>query len=100
MVWSSMLMGYFFKDKLFFQGEEMQPIPLTEEWLSKFGFIKEVIIEDGITYNHYYNGNPIELYGYDAQIYFDKGWDTELKYVHQLQNLNFALTGNELNIKP
>jgi len=60
------------------------PIPLTEEWLLKFGF----------TENSYYNlkstGGTDYIFGYKKQNY------TSLRYVHQLQNLYFALTGEEL----
>jgi len=67
----------------------VKPIPLTEEWLLKFGF-KSV------------NGYPFKmLCGYIKirnGIWFFKYYnlDIELKYVHQLQNLYFALIGEEL----
>ena len=73
----------------------MKPIPLTEEWLLKFGFNKISGWDD-------YKGwikDDVELecdcYGFDFINYLDKGVD----YVHQLQNLYFALTNNELTIK-
>ena len=78
----------------------LNPIPLTEEWLLKFGIdftsekdyyylaftIKDLLFEtassmDGFTYN-LSCGNQINI-----------------KHVHQLQNLYFALTGEELTIK-
>ena len=70
-------------------GNNFKPIPLTEEWLLKFGFerngkkltfwkIDLVEDEEGI-------------FSFDeSRIYID------IKYVHQLQNLYFALTGEEL----
>ncbi len=73
-------------------GGDLQPIPLTEEWLLKFGFdrngkkltfwkIDLVEDEEGI-------------FSFDeSRIYID------VKYVHQLQNLYFALVGEELTIK-
>ena len=71
----------------------LEPIPLTEDWLLKFGFEKK--------YNEYYLGDIIiceEIndfkFGYD--FYEDI---LELKHVHQLQNLYHALTGEELTIK-
>ena len=67
-----------------------EPIPLTEDWLLKFGFEKK--------YNEYYLGDIIiceEIndfkFGYD--FYEDI---LELKHVHQLQNLYYALTEKEL----
>ena len=63
------------------------PIPLTEEWLVKFGFVKNIDCEG-------YNLNGlIFLNGYltDSQ-------RKPLQYVHQLQNLYFCLTGEELSL--
>ena len=95
------------KDEIFFKcGDsglinEIEPIPLTEEWLLRFGFEKIIgkidiyekgrlriwlgligqslcyLIEEDTTSAHYIP-NSIE-------------------YVHQIQNLYFALFGEELN---
>jgi hypothetical protein len=78
----------------------IKPIPLTEEWLLKFGLdytsekdyyylaftIKDLLFEtassmDGFTYN-LSCGNQINI-----------------KHVHQLQNIYFCLCGEELTIK-
>lgn len=90
-----------------------KPVPLTEEWLVKFGFKKElssskdyfnfILNDDYRVYENdgSWNISLVFLGGYDGDTtepsshYFIK----ELLYVHQLQNLYFALTGNELNIK-
>lgn len=68
-----------------------RPIPLTEEWLLKFGFEKVgfQFIKDDIELfpirDLYYRANfPIK---------------SDIKYVNQLQNLYFALTGEELKLK-
>jgi hypothetical protein len=80
---------------------EYEPIPLTEEWLLKFGFTYGrddlVYHKEGfnITDNTIIEGDYY-LACYDAQ--FDD-WDAmghAFQYVHQLQNLYFALTGEEL----
>ena len=64
----------------------IKPIPLTEEWLLKFGLMS-IKTELGF----WNNGDAIYFsYGFEKSI--------ELKYVHQLQNLYFALTGEELTI--
>ena len=76
-----------------------QPIPLTEEWLLKFGFKK--LNDDTFYYtdvklkiNQLKKGST----GYDKYIYF-KGLPIKpIHSVHQLQNLYFALTGEELTI--
>jgi hypothetical protein len=69
-------------------------IPLTEDWLVKFGFEK-------VSGWDYYKGwikDYVELecdcYGFDYVNNIDK----EVKHVHQLQNLYFALTGEELEL--
>jgi hypothetical protein len=78
-------------------------IPLTEEWLLKFGFKKER--------KSYLKGVHQELFSGLMELTFDRllqKWVfsvgkykdiTRLQYVHQLQNLYFALTGEELEIK-
>ncbi|MDV3882965.1 hypothetical protein CMU04_06490 [Elizabethkingia anophelis] len=67
------------------------PIPLTEEWLLKFGFE----IDNGWFKIGYLKLLPIRDLYYRAIVPITK----DIKYVHQLQNLYFALTGEELTIK-
>ena len=67
-----------------------KPIPLTEEWLLKFGY-------DLITENHYAVLGHL-IWKVENRFYCDKN-GMQLKYVHQLQNLYFALTNKELEIK-
>lgn len=66
---------------------DLSPIPLTEEWLIKFGF---EIKNYSYTNSHYVKGK----FGFDLTTFEYKG--IKLKYVHQLQNLFFALTCEEL----
>jgi hypothetical protein len=89
------------KDKILI---DFQPIPLTEEWLEKFGF-----------YSKYKSCNNMwNILGFDIQQISDEDDDGnkipqeqvfyyqyryDIKHVHQLQNLYFALTGEELTIK-
>jgi len=81
--------------------EDFNPIQLTEEWLLKFGF-KLLCRKDNNGYNEtlFYMGKT----GY-LLIQLDEGWGckflqgNKLKHVHQLQNLYFALTGEELKIE-
>jgi hypothetical protein len=74
---------------------QVKPIPLTEEWLLKFGFERSGL----------YNVKD-EVYVYDEYGLTDTGFEyrfnytqIKLKYVNQLQNLYFALTGKELTFK-
>lgn len=100
-------------------GDWMSPIPLTEEWLSKFGLkgtstegistfddienesgdtywwekrIKRSITNDGFSFT-------IVRWGIDGEFTFSNHLlRVRVKHVHQLQNLYFALTGEELTI--
>jgi len=75
-----------------------KPIPLTEEWLDKFGF-KVNDCENYQTEYKYQLNNPfIILDRKDGYFYID-ATNLEIKYVHQIQNLYFALIGEELEIK-
>lgn len=83
---------------------DLQPIPLTEEWLFNFGFeVQETseslkgfgrddidyIFLSGITENK----NMILIWSIKLN-----GVLTHVEHVHQLQNLYFALTGEELTL--
>jgi len=81
-----------------------KPIPLTDEWLIKFGFeFNEVC--DSLQHSI---GENFKWFHYDlasATVTMQEMDDGELfhltehiNYVHQLQNLYFALSGEELII--
>jgi hypothetical protein len=80
--------------------KDISPIPLTEKWFIKFGFDRDC---SGI----FYHDKLMKLYfekPYEEASHFlvKSSWDGELtsvKYVHQLQNLFFALTGEELKME-
>jgi len=75
--------------------ENYTPIPLTEQWLKDFGFKQDtnwlikwsgelkfrMCVEDKNVWTYIYHDGYIEV---------------DIKYVHQLQNLYFALTKKEL----
>lgn len=75
-----------------------EEIPLTEEWLLKFGF------EKGNEQTDYFSKTKYNLITKDSlTFYFYPAWKgienknfKHIKYVHQLQNLYFVLTGIEL----
>ena len=99
-----------------------EPIPLTEEWLLKFGFenwgLGSLFNNEYESYNRYVLFNVLDgtsnfeihyiksTYGntedYQFVISCDEderlNWGSDIKHVHQLQNLYFALTGKELEI--
>lgn len=86
--------------------DALQPIPLTEDWLLRFGFDKETRVGENKYYkDRYLIENGISQFfdnGYSFRITTDNQNSTHaasVKYVHQLQNLYFALTGTELELK-
>lgn len=116
---------YFYKDNLYpdiFELEDFvdldsgnveiydwKPIPLTEEWLVKFGLNKKNYkYWTGYFFKHLNTTNNLSV---DVAIkskrfslckYYEKKHSDiillDLLYVHQLQNLYFCLTGEELTI--
>ena len=75
-----------------------RPIPLTEEWLLKFGFDLD-IEDDGFQKGKYKVSVSDEGCLFFIYIGYYPEEIAEFKYVHQLQNLYFALTSEELEIK-
>jgi hypothetical protein len=96
-------------------GWEIEPIPLTEEWLLRFGFERSECGKICVK-KYYLNRVPEKEYSIELMIFSDhiSCWVSSLElesnyveeimtkpihYLHQLQNLYFALTGEELTIK-
>ena len=95
------------------ENHNAHPVPLTPEWLSKMGFFEQnpqqinpferhdpiySIGEDNdwsVKFVHCSYGGTIEDY-----IVFYQSFDSirTIRYVHELQNLYFAITGEELII--
>lgn len=95
--------------------DNFEPIPLTEEWLIKFGFEKVIYDTDETGYGtdyeldikgvgciSYSDDFSCALFGSKEssknELGFLPNWDN-CKHVHSLQNLYFALVGEELKIK-
>lgn len=81
---------------------QVKPIPLTEDWLVKFGFKKSKERNDFFRFKKIIAIIDIDD---DVSFYFNdmSNSNTYLgirKYVHQLQNLVYALIGEELKINP
>jgi hypothetical protein len=93
-----------------------KPIQLTEEWLLKFGFelydYEPSEEEDDFIFKDYKKSLDGKTFYYTICECPYNEWDfgikltwaeqallSRIKYVHQLQNLYFALTGEELEIK-
>lgn len=90
-----------------YHGNSAVSIPLTEEWLIKFGFLKHKNWDMGadsydLSYKDIYFSHAIRL----AKISFKQNllsndWISlpNYKHVHQLQNLYWCLVGTELLTK-
>lgn len=85
------------------ESTDYRPIPLTEEWLLKFDEMKKFGSTIYIPIMNLKAEIHFEIYGNEivstiksdfANLILDR-----IKYVHQLQNLYFALSGTELNNK-
>lgn len=73
---------------------DIEPIPLTETWLLEFGFKTQGIRISKDWFYLWYDDKKIVFAL--AEIQEETGAYLVMKYVHQLQNLYFALTGEEL----
>lgn len=73
--------------------ETYKSIPLTEEWLFKLGFINDKVLE--IYRNDFTDSTIIIDYKFICLLGYSH---VKLNYVHELQNLYFALTGSELTV--
>jgi hypothetical protein len=79
----------------------LEPIPLTEEWLRKFGF-KNHIINEHTIYQNQWKKRFLTILWQKCGNYYNYSTGKfiigSISFVHQLQNLYFALTGEELTI--
>ena len=76
------------------------PIPLTEEWLIKFGFRKYNLEGYSVHFRYEHpklHSTVTAIYNSDFSIKLDNV-ARGIKYVHQLQNIYTALTNKELEL--
>ena len=76
---------------------DFEPIPLTEEILLKCGFKKDTKGVLVLNKNIY----SLILWGGEVSVYLkidESVLSIEINYLHQLQNLYFALSGQELEV--
>lgn len=88
---------------------ELEPIPLSAEWLTKFEFVESNSYSEQV--RHFRKEGFTQLADYGGQLIILPGGgfaslscgyyenQIDCPYVHSLQNLYFALTGAELTIK-
>ena len=80
--------------------QDIDPIPLTPEWLERCGFekvpngISLLVFEGYVTISSLFTGLPLTLSIDGNSMPLDN-----IRYIHQLQNIYFALTGQELTLK-
>lgn len=86
-------------DGKYIWNEDALPIIITEEWLKKFGFTREEFRGNIGKYRVFKKG----LFVYNSNSkwwYNDRQLPNHIKYIHQLQNLYFVLTNEELIYTP
>jgi len=83
----------------YYSYEEIKPIPLTKEWLLKLGFHfdEDAMMGDTRGWQLDFNNLGVEFSFigselFDSEEYHHRG----MKYVHEVQNYYYAITGNEL----
>lgn len=81
------------------EGEELNPLPLTEEWLVRFGFVSDPYHD---TYQKGFLILNCDKTRGKLELWPDNitGKVLYIKHVHTLQNLYHALCGVELELKP
>jgi len=85
--------------------DTLYPIPLTKDWLLRFGFKKQL--------DSSYEKNDISLFldkRFKTNLYLQTNdssenfkwfsFERKIEYIHELQNLYFALTREELTLNP
>src|SRR5690349_24749444 len=94
------------RDRQYFSPEDCEGIPLTPEWVKKFGLVDVSGDKNGMAYRMTIGKTGIDVAWYVLDGYLrlqttGSGWTWQMPhiiYVHQLQNLYYALTGSELLI--
>ena len=87
----------FDNEKFVVTDEFCSGVPLTKEWLLMFGFNKRCKDKKHSILEYYINS--FEIIDTSSIFYFHWPNTISIQYVHQLQNLYFALTGEELEVK-
>jgi hypothetical protein len=87
--------GYDATLRVLFSDPKLKSVMLTEEWLVKFGFEFNNLNE-----THYFEKFSFRLHLRENEFFYNWiGGNVFIQYVHQLQNLYYALTGEELTIE-
>lgn len=76
----------------------LYPIPLTEDVLLKCGFDENMVLSTNNGELRYYGNGRMDIGG-DDSCTTSMVFMSDCKYLHQLQNLFYALTNQELEIE-
>lgn len=80
--------------------DEIEPIPITEEWLTKSGFVKRIYSDKIFAYGE---GMLSTVYFIESTMIDIRTEDNNAtilcKHLHHLQNAYYLVTGKELEIK-
>ena len=86
--------------------EVLKPIPITEEYLIRLGFQRKSRGKDFVWVHDYYMFSNVKSgwyfdFRFDGLINFCFGklFVKEFRFVHQLQNFYFDMTGDEITFK-
>jgi len=88
---------------------ELEGIPITEEWLIRFGFQRFPLPYQSEHFHRLPNGFEVMICGdgkirriitFAGAVGYSMQGGLGIPSVHDLQNLYFALTGEELKLKP
>lgn len=81
-------------DVFFWSDEDMEGIPLDTYWFNHYGFSRGADPWGGWLSSPLEDGSRLRIMD---DLYYDAGFSkAPVKYVHNLQNLWFSLTGKEL----
>jgi hypothetical protein len=79
--------------------KEISPLRITHDWLLKFGFVVEYCNSTNV-YKYFLPNTPFGYLQGVFNVFTQTGcFSVKIEHVHELQNLYFALTGEELELK-
>lgn len=93
------------RESLWISATKCDPIPLTPEWLERFGLKQKPLEPDDLPQWSNLNMNIAQytdgfyLYTVTSDPWHDQAVGKKIEYVHTLQNISLDLFGEELNVK-
>lgn len=87
-----------FKSGIIIQNQ-IEPISLTEDLLLKCGFEEKQWGDEDDPPVFYKNGLTISCKTWGKDSFYLNSYDIDVTFLHQLQNIYYALTGKELEVE-